>query len=94
MTDKDNSLEVNNFIYFFPILNRILSWIVIFIIRLYQSCISPRLREVIVCRFHPTCSNYGIIAIQRYGAFKGIQMTIIRIKRCRPDNQNSCIDFP
>lgn len=36
------------------------------------------------CRFIPTCSNYGIDAIGRYGTFKGSILTIKRILRCNP----------
>ena len=36
------------------------------------------------CRFNPTCSNYGIEAISRFGAFKGSILTIKRILRCNP----------
>jgi len=36
------------------------------------------------CRHIPTCSNYGIEAIERYGSFKGSVMTIKRILRCNP----------
>lgn len=36
------------------------------------------------CRFIPTCSNYGIEAIEKYGAIKGSYLTIKRILRCSP----------
>lgn len=36
------------------------------------------------CKFIPTCSNYGIEAITKYGAFKGSILTIKRILRCNP----------
>lgn len=39
------------------------------------------------CRFIPTCSNYGIEAIKRYGAIKGSVLTIKRIMRCNPLNE-------
>ena len=39
------------------------------------------------CRFVPTCSNYGIEAINRYGACKGSILTIKRILRCNPFNK-------
>ena len=36
------------------------------------------------CRFTPTCSQYGIEAIERFGAFKGTGLTLWRILRCNP----------
>lgn len=36
------------------------------------------------CRYEPTCSQYGIDAINEYGAFRGSIMTIGRILRCNP----------
>ena len=52
------------------------------IIRAYQVAISPLLPPS--CRFHPTCSAYGIEAIEKYGALKGGWLTIKRLGRCHP----------
>ena len=52
------------------------------LIRVYQKYISPM--KPPSCRFHPTCSSYGIEAVQQHGAFKGLIMTIIRILKCQP----------
>ena len=55
--------------------------ILISLIKLYQTMpISSHLS----CRFTPTCSNYGIEAIEKYGSFKGSILTIKRIIRCNP----------
>lgn len=56
--------------------------IVIGLIRCYQIAISPHFPGC--CRFTPTCSEYGIIALRRFGFFKGSYLTIRRILRCRP----------
>ena len=37
-----------------------------------------------MCRFTPTCSQYMIDAINKYGTFKGIKLGLKRLKRCRP----------
>ena len=37
-----------------------------------------------ICKFIPSCSNYGIVAINTYGAIKGSILTIKRILRCNP----------
>ena len=52
------------------------------LIRFYQKHISSKTPPC--CRFYPTCSQYGIEAIERFGAFKGSIMTIWRILRCNP----------
>ena len=44
------------------------------------------------CRFSPTCSNYGIEAISRFGAFKGSILTIKRISRCNPFSKQNGYD--
>lgn len=51
-------------------------------IRLYQKYISPLKGPS--CRFHPTCSQYGIEAFQRFGFFKGFYLTVKRILKCHP----------
>lgn len=57
---------------------RFLTWLV----RGYQKHISPHLGAN--CRFHPTCSQYMIEAIEVHGAFKGAVMGLWRILRCNP----------
>lgn len=51
-------------------------------IRGYQKFISPMFRPC--CRFQPTCSQYAIEAIGKYGAFKGGAMAVWRVLRCNP----------
>ena len=55
----------------------------IWLIRKYQTCLSPLKRQP-SCRFIPTCSQYGGEAIERFGAFKGCLLTLWRILRCNP----------
>jgi len=52
------------------------------LIKIYQFTLSPFLGKQ--CRFIPTCSQYGIEAIQKHGAFKGSWLAIKRIIRCNP----------
>ena len=54
----------------------------ILLIRFYQLFISPLLGAN--CRYTPTCSQYGMEAIKKYGPFKGGWMAIKRILRCNP----------
>lgn len=51
-------------------------------IRFYQRCVSPMLPPA--CRFTPTCSQYAIEAISKYGVLKGSYLAIRRILRCHP----------
>lgn len=53
------------------------------VVRLYQMVLSPLL-PAHTCRFHPTCSQYMIDAVDRYGALPGIWRGILRILRCHP----------
>ncbi|MBM7872166.1 putative membrane protein insertion efficiency factor [Clostridium pascui] len=56
----------------------------ILIIKAYRKYISPLKRPC--CRFYPTCSQYALDAINKYGALKGSFMSIKRILRCNPFN--------
>jgi putative membrane protein insertion efficiency factor len=56
--------------------------ILIAVIKLYKSLISPVLPAS--CRFYPTCSEYALEAIRRYGALKGTYLSARRIARCHP----------
>ena len=66
----------------------------VLIIRLYQLALSPILRRWLRCRFHPTCSEYAILALSKYGLLAGTAKAVRRLLRCRPDNLESCIDYP
>ena len=61
---------------------RPLTKLLIGLIRLYQITLSPWLGGA--CRYTPTCSNYGIQALEKYGAFKGSWLTIKRVLSCNP----------
>ncbi|NLM34711.1 MAG: membrane protein insertion efficiency factor YidD [Clostridiales bacterium] len=54
-------------------------------IRFYRKYISPLKKPS--CRFYPTCSQYALDAIEKYGALKGSFMAIKRILRCHPYNK-------
>lgn len=54
----------------------------ILLIRFYQLVVSPWIGPK--CRFTPTCSQYGIEALKKYGPLKGLWLTIKRVSRCHP----------
>ena len=56
--------------------------ILIMLIKVYQWTLSPLIGRN--CRYTPTCSNYGIEAIRKYGAIKGGWLTIKRVASCNP----------
>ncbi len=56
--------------------------ILIAIVKLYKFFISPILPGS--CRFVPSCSEYSVEAIDKYGALKGVWLSVRRIARCHP----------
>lgn len=61
---------------------RILGWFLIGLIRLYQKLISPMIGAH--CRYEPTCSEYFIQAVRKYGVLVGSWKGTCRILRCHP----------
>ena len=55
---------------------------VIGIIRIYQGAVSPYLMPA--CRYSPTCSQYGIEAVKKYGPLKGTWLGFRRMLSCHP----------
>ena len=56
--------------------------IIIATFRFYKKRISPHLPES--CIYTPTCSEYGIEAVKKFGAVRGLYLTVKRILRCNP----------
>lgn len=56
--------------------------VLLLLIRFYRKAISPWFPPS--CKFTPTCSQYGLEAIERFGAVKGGLLTVWRILRCNP----------
>lgn len=63
-------------------IKRIFTIIFLVPIKFYQYCISPLTPPT--CRYIPTCSQYAVEAIRKYGPFKGTWLTIKRLLRCHP----------
>ncbi len=56
--------------------------LLILLVRAYQYGISPYLGSR--CRFHPSCSQYAVTAIERFGALRGGWLALRRLGRCHP----------
>lgn len=56
--------------------------ILLALIRFYQRYVSPL--HAPCCRFTPTCSQYALEAVQKYGALKGGYLAVRRVLRCHP----------
>lgn len=65
--------------------DRVLKRIAILLVKFYRKFISPLKRPS--CIYYPTCSQYAIDALTKYGFFKGGYMSIKRILRCHPFHQ-------
>jgi putative membrane protein insertion efficiency factor len=64
------------------LLKRAFTELILLPIYFYRYCISPLTPPS--CRFTPTCSQYAVIAIKKYGVFKGGWLTLKRLSKCRP----------
>jgi putative membrane protein insertion efficiency factor len=62
----------------------VLGLVLILFVRFYQICLRPLLPTV--CRFHPSCSQYFILAVRKYGPLRGAYKGVHRICRCHPWN--------
>lgn len=62
-----------------------LRWLLVLPVRFYQVAIGPLLPKV--CRFHPSCSDYFIQAVEKHGAVRGAIKGVRRICRCHPWNR-------
>jgi putative membrane protein insertion efficiency factor len=59
-------------------------------IRLYQRAISPGLPAR--CKYHPSCSQYAVEAVRRYGVLRGVVLAGWRLLRCNPWSHGG-VDF-
>lgn len=62
------------------------------LIRFYQVVISPMTGPR--CRYYPSCSSYGLQAVQVHGAIKGSLLAVWRVLRCNPWNWGGVDDVP
>lgn len=67
----------------FKFISGTINFILIGMIKFYKKFLSP-LKKTCHCRYIPTCSQYAVEALQKYGPFKGSYLAIKRILRCNP----------
>ncbi|PXY86855.1 membrane protein insertion efficiency factor YidD [Bifidobacterium asteroides] len=61
-------------------------------VRWYQHHISPLSPPM--CRYYPTCSQYALTALRRFGALRGTILAVLRLLRCTPFNNGGIDDVP
>ena len=65
--------------------------ILLVLIRFYRNYISPMRPPC--CRFIPTCSQYALEAVEKYGAFKGGWLAVRRLMRCHPFHRQTSVEY-
>ncbi|WP_462273798.1 membrane protein insertion efficiency factor YidD [Filifactor alocis] len=73
-------------------MTKLLKRIIIALIRFYQLALSPLKQPT--CRFSPTCSQYSIEAIERFGVIKGTYLSVRRILKCHPFHEGGYDPVP
>lgn len=63
-----------------------MTWLAVTLVRLYKATVSPVFEMLFgrACRYTPTCSEYALVALERYGLVKGGTLAIKRIVSCHP----------
>ena len=65
--------------------------LMLWLIRFYRKNISPARPPC--CRFIPTCSQYALEAVEKYGALKGGWLTFRRLLKCQPFHRQKSIEY-
>ncbi len=60
----------------------------------YQAYGRPMLEGVVACRYRPTCSDYSIEAVERFGIARGLYLTVIRVYSCDESVPMGTVDEP
>jgi uncharacterized protein len=74
------------------VLGRLPRLLVVGLLRLYQRVVSPLYGPT--CRFHPSCSQYALVAVERHGVVRGAGLAAWRLLRCNPWNAGGIDDVP
>ena len=72
--------------------NQLSARIYIGLVHVYQAVGRPMLDGVVACRFRPTCSDYSIQAVERFGIVRGLILTVQRLNSCQTSVPMGTID--
>lgn len=72
---------------------RVVSVCLVFMLRVYQSALSPMLGYN-KCRFYPSCSEYAVQAVERYGPMLGLALASARLMKCGPWHEGGFDPLP
>ncbi len=73
-------------------MNAVLRTAAILPIRVYQKLISPFI-PANTCKYHPSCSEYAVLAIRKRGLLRGVPLAAWRLLRCNPWSPGG-VDYP
>jgi putative membrane protein insertion efficiency factor len=65
---------------------------VVLVLRCYRMLVSPMYGDT--CRFYPSCSQYALTAVERYGVLRGGWLAVRRLVRCHPWNHGGVDHVP
>jgi uncharacterized protein len=74
-----------------PVRHTPLAWLLLKLVALYRATAAFRAPR---CRFHPSCSSYAVVAIERHGARRGSWLAVRRLGRCHPWNPGGVDHVP
>jgi len=86
MTARSALRSVGQFLWMLP------RNLLVLILRMYRAVISPLYGQV--CRYYPSCSAYGLEAVQQHGVVRGSLLTGWRVLRCNPWSRGGVDDVP
>ena len=72
--------------------NQLTAKVYIGMVHVYQAYGRPMLEGVVACRFRPTCSEYSIQAVERFGTIRGLYLTFKRLYSCQNDVPMGTVD--
>jgi len=64
-------------------------------LKVWKARKDSKKKRITICSYHPHCSEYGILALEKHGFFKGWIKIMNRVKKCNKyQHLESCIDYP